>query len=397
VDFKRVHDYVHSVINAIAPNDSVERFEGLGVKVILEEGKFLDSTTLATENYLIKAKRFVIATGSIPFIPQIAGLSSIQYYTNESIFNLKVLPEHLVIIGGGPIGIEMAQAFKRFGSRVSVLEAFSALPKDDPHMTAKLKELLINEGIDIKEHVEISLIKQTDGGIEFQYLDTTKNMVTLIASHVLVATGRIANIQALGLEAARINASSKGITVDAHLRTSNPRVYAIGDCIGSYQFTHAANYHAGLAIRNSIFRLGTKMETKVIPWVTYTDPELAHVGFLESQLQSQKISYRALSMTFAENDRAHTERQIEGEVKVLLSPKGHVLGATILGIKAGELIFPWVMAIQNKLKVSAIANSIAPYPTLNDINKRIAGSYYKDMIFSPLMKRIVKFIMCLTR
>lgn len=393
VDFKKVRDHVRSVIDAIAPHDSVERFEKLGVQVVLEEGRFINDTTIETLTYFIKAKRFIIAAGSSPFIPPIEGINTTPYYTNESIFDIQELPKHIVVIGGGPIGIEMAQAFLRLGSQVTVLEAFTALPKDDPELTAQLKVLLIAENLTLHEQVKISSISQIDQGIQCVYKNAQGQESTLIASHVLVAAGRRSNIQNLNLEAAKIHFSPKGIEVDKYLRTSNSRVYAIGDCIGGYQFTHVAGYHAGLVIRNSIFRLGAKVKTQAFSWVTYTDPELAHVGFLESQLKSQNITYQVLQMNFDENDRAQAERRTEGTIKVLVSPKGYVLGATILGVHAGELIYPWVIVIQNKLKISALAGSIAPYPTLNDINRRIAGSFYTDKIFSPFMRRIVKGIM----
>lgn len=397
VNFKKVHDHVHSVIDAIAPNDSVERFEKLGVHVILKEGKFIDEETIELDNHLIKAKRFIIATGTSPFIPPIKGLPSIPYHTNETIFDLQELPEHLVVIGGGPIGIEMAQSFSRLGSEVTVLEAFSALPKDDPEITSKLKNILNKDGVKIHEHVQISAIEKSKNDILITYKSERGKEEQIIASHVLVATGRRPNIKALDLEKAKINSSPRGIIVNEHLQTSNPKAYAIGDCSGGYQFTHVAGYHAGLAIKNSIFRLRSKVYTQAIPWVTYTDPELAHVGFLESQLKEQNIAYKVLHMGFNENDRAHAERETEGNIKVLVSPKGKIFGTTILGIGAGELIYPWVMAIQNNLNISAIANSIAPYPTLSDLNKRVAGSYYIDKIFSPFMKKIVKGLMWLTR
>jgi len=396
-DFKKVHDHVRGVIAAIAPNDSVKRFEGLGVTVISEEGQFKDERTVETKTHLIRAKRFVIATGSHPFIPPIEGLSQIPYYTNETIFDLQELPEHFVVIGGGPIGIELAQAFHRLGSQVTVLEAFKALPKDDPEITAKLKEILIEEGINIQENVKIISFHKKLKQIECFYEDEGGNSHKVLASHLLVATGRRPSIETLNLEVAHVKFSPRGIEVDSHLKTSNSRIYAVGDCAGAYQFTHVANYHAGLVIRNSIFKLNAKVQTAAIPWVTYTDPELAHVGFLESQLQAQNMPYKALKLDFSDNDRAQAERRTEGMIKVLVSPKGIILGATILGASAGELIYPWIIAIQNKLKISALANSIAPYPTLSDINKRIAGQFYVDKLFSSRMKNIVSWLMWFTR
>jgi len=393
VDYKKVHEHIHDVIKAIAPNDSVERFEKLGVKVILEQGRFVDSETVVTKTHRIQAKRFIIATGSIPFVPPIDGLSETPYLTNETIFDLTELPYHLVVIGGGPIGIEIAQAFKRLGSHVTVLEAFTILPKDDPDLTLRLKETLSQEGVELCENVKISSVQHNNEEIIINYLDDLEQTNTIVASHVMIATGRRPNIQGLGLETAGIKFSPRGIEVSEQLQTSNPRVYAIGDCTGGYQFTHAAGYEAGLALRNTIFGLRTKVETRTIPWVTYTDPELAHVGFLESQLQQKNISYKVLQMSFDENDRAQAEKRTDGMIKVLVSKKGTVLGASILGVHAGELIYPWVMAIQNNLKLTAITSSIAPYPTLGDLSKRIAGSFYADKIFSPIVRRIVRFLM----
>jgi len=397
VDFKKVHDHIHQVIGSIAPHDSEERFEKMGVKVINRKGYFSDKTTLETESHKIQAKRYIIATGSSPFVPPIEGLQSISYYTNEIIFDLQELPNHLVVIGGGPIGLEMAQAFRRLGSVVTVLEAFSALPKDDPEATAQLLQILRTEGIDLKEHVKITKIKKSNQGTQILYQDGIENTHTITASHVLVATGRRPNIQELNLEAAGIDFTPKGIKVDRHLRTTNPRVYAIGDCTGGYQFTHVAGYHAGLVLRNSIFRLRTKVQTTAMPWVTYTDPELAHVGALEEQLKIDKVSHKVLKFSFQENDRAQAERRTEGHIKILVTPKGQILGATILSAHAGELIFPWVMAIQNRLKISAIVNTIAPYPTLSEVSKRVARTFYTDKVFGSHMNQLVKFVMKYTK
>ena len=397
VDFKQVHKHVHKVIATISPHDSADRFEKLGVKIIRGQGVFQDKETLEASHHIIKAKRFVIAAGSSPFVPPIPGLLDVPYYTNETIFDLQKLPEHLVVIGGGPIGIEIAQAFSRLGSKVTVLEAFRVLPKDDPEFTAPLLEILRHEGIAFKENVKISHISSKGQKIHIAFLDSRRESLTLSASHLLIAAGRRPNTQDMNLEAAGIATSPKGIQVDAHLRTSNPRVYAIGDCIGGYQFTHVAGYHAGLVLRNSIFRLRAKVQTAAIPWVTYTNPELAHVGVTEAQLLERKIYYQALRVSFDENDRAQTEQDTTGKIKVLVTPNGNILGATILGSNAGELIFPWVMAIQNKLKISSITNTIAPYPTLSEINKRVAGCYYTNKIFSPFMRRVVNCIMKLTQ
>lgn len=396
VNFKKVHDHVHGVIQDVAPSDSVEKFEKMGVKIILEKAQFIDDTTVETNNYLIKAKRFIIATGSRPFIPPIEGLTSIKYYTNETIFNLEELPDHLVILGGGPIGIEMAQAFLRLGSRVTVLQRSTILPKNDPDMTLKLKEMLLKEGMDIQEKATVLSAKQKEETIEITYQNADNKALVVSASHLLIASGRTPNIDSLNLEAVQVNTFSKGITVDSSLRTSNPRILAIGDCTGGYQFTHAAAYQAGIAVENAIFNSHTPIHNHFIPWVTYTDPELAHVGFTETQLKQKKIRYTVVRASFQDNDRAYAERRVEGEIKILVSPKEHVLGASIIGIHAGELLYPWAMAIQNKLKVSAIKNVVAPFPTLSEINKRVATLYYQQKK-ARWKKGIVKLLLCLKK
>jgi len=392
VDFKKVQAHIKNVIAAIAPNDSVERFESLGVRVIKAEGKFVSADTVKAGKQLIKAKRFIISTGSSAFVPDIPGLDSVKYLTNETIFDLKTLPKNLVVIGGGPIGIEIAQSFSRLGSKVLVLEAFTALPKDDPEIVSQLKSTIKKEGVVLKEGVLITEIKKSGRETEIHYKLNGKKY-SAKASQLLVAAGRRPNLSSLNLKEAGIESTPRGITVDRFLRTSNKRVFAIGDCIGGYQFTHVAGYHAGLVIRNSIFRLRSTVKTIQIPWVTYTDPEIAHVGFTESELLEQKISHKILSMDLSENDRAHAEHKTNGKIKVLVSPGGNILGVTIMASGAGEMIVPWVLAVQNNLKISAIASLIVPYPTLSEISKKAAGSYFKDKIFSPFMQKTVKFLM----
>lgn len=396
IDFKKVQKHVKDTIKRIAPNDSVERFVELGVQVIKAEAKFLDPETVQAGKHKIKAKRFIISTGSSPFVPDIKGLSEVKYLTNETVFNLTTLPKELVIIGGGPIGIELAQSFSRFGSKVTVLEAFSALPKDDIEIVTKLKGIIVSEGVDLKEGVVINEIKKIGRGSENHFKHKNKKQV-IKASQLLVAAGRRPNLDSLNLEAANIEYTSRGIAVDRFLKASNKRVFAIGDCIGGYQFTHVAGYHAGLVIRNSIFRFRSTIKTIQIPWVTYTDPEISHVGFTEAELKEQSIDYKSFSVDLTENDRAQAEHKTNGMIKILLSPRGSILGATIMGSGAGELILPWVLAIQNDLKISAMAALIVPYPTMSEISKRVAGEYFKDKIFSPMMQKIVRFLMKITK
>ena len=400
LDFSKVHDFIHQVIAGIAPHDSVERFEGLGVRVLQEEGSFMDSQTLETPRFLIRPKRFIIATGSKPLIPEIEGIDKVSFLTNETLFHLKELPKHLAILGGGPIGTEMAQAFLRLGSRVTLLQRGSILPKDAPPLTHKLKEILCHEGLDLKEHVHVSKVIKTANGIElfYQNQDSQDSSITALqVSHLLVATGRKADLDSLHLERALVEHSSKGITVNQSLVTSNPRIYALGDCIGGYQFTHAASYHADLVIRRALFKLPIKMSTHAIPWVTYTDPELAHVGFQETQLIDQGVSYEVLEGSFEDNDRARTDDATQGHMRLLISPKGKILGVSILGPHAGELIYPWVMAINKGLGLSSFTSTLAPYPTLGAIHRQVAGRFYTKKLFSPRLKALVSFLLRITR
>lgn len=396
-DWAKVQEHVRAVIRSIEPNDSVERFEGLGVVVLREKGAFVSPNVVETVSNRIEAKRFIVATGSRPFIPFMEGLSDVPYLTNETIFDLDVLPKHLAIIGGGPIGIELATAFRRFGSDVTVFQSSVILPKDDPELADRLKALLKEEGITLLEHRAVTKISNSKSGVCVHSVSKNGDLHEVHASHLLVASGRRANIDELNLDEAGVQSTPNGVTVDRTLRTKNPKIYAIGDAVGGYQFTHVAGYHAGIALRNTIFKMGAKVSTKAIPWVTYTDPELAHVGVGEAELIRLNIPHQVLRLELKENDRAQAERRTEGFIKVIVTPKGKVLGASILAPHAGDLIYPWVISIQNNLSVSAIANTIAPYPTLGEITKRVASQFYAPKIFNPRMRKIVRLLMWITR
>jgi len=390
-DWVAVNRHVHEVIAAIAPNDSVERFEGLGVNVIRAAGEFVDKQTLKAGDSLIQAKFFVLATGSSPFVPPIEGLDQVDYFTNENIFTNKKKVEHLIVIGGGPIGMEMAQAHRRLGAKVTVMEVARLLPKDDPELSKIVIDHLAEEGITFYEGGRDLRIEMTKEGIA-AYCATDAGKQCVHGSHLLISTGRRANVSGLNLEAARVSYTAQGIQVDARLRSSNKRIFAIGDVAGPYQFTHMAAYQAGIVIRNMLFRLPAKVDYSAVPWVTYTDPELAHVGMTEADAgQAGKI--RVLRWGFDENDRAQAERRTEGLVKVVTDKAGRILGASIVGLHAGELIQPWVLAISQKMKIAAMAGMIAPYPTLAEVNKRIAGSYYTPSLFSDKVRRIVRFLL----
>jgi pyruvate/2-oxoglutarate dehydrogenase complex dihydrolipoamide dehydrogenase (E3) component len=388
IDFGRVHDHIHGVISAIAPNDSVERFEGLGVKVIRASARFTAPDTVEANGTTIKARRFVLATGSRAAHPPIPGLNDIPFLTNETIFERKSAPEHLIVIGGGPIGMEMAQAHRRLGAEVTVLQKGTILPKDDPDLVTVVRNRLTAEGVDLREGVGIARVERHGNGIAAVLSDGTR----IEGSDLLVAAGRQANVDGLGLEAAGIEFSPKGVKTDARLRTTNRRVFAVGDVAGGPQFTHIAGYHAGIVIRNILFRLPAKVDYSALPWVTYTDPELAHAGLTESQAREAHKDIRVLTWSFEENDRAQTERETEGKVKVLTLPNGRILGASIVGPHAGELIQIWCLAISQKLKIGAIASMIAPYPTLGEAGKRAAGAFYTPKLFSGRTRGLVRFL-----
>jgi len=391
VRFGQVHAHVHEVIAGIAPHDSVERFESLGVRVIQDYARFVAPDRVQAGGKTIRARRFVVATGSSPALPPITGIEQVPVLTNETAFDLTEAPTHLIVIGGGPIGLEMAQAHRRLGCRVTVVEMVKALGADDPEMTAIVLDKLRAEGIDIRENTGVRRLSATDSGAAVT-VGTAESETTIEGSHVLVAAGRRPNLERLDLHAAGIEHSAQGIVVDRRLRTSNRKVYAIGDVAGGLQFTHVAGYHAGIVIRNALFRLPTKTGDKAVPWVTYTDPELAHVGLNEAAARDRHGDTRVLRFPFAENDRARAERRTEGMIKAVTTKRGKILGATIVGLHAGELLLPWVLAIDRGLPISAMATAIAPYPTLSEVSKRVAGSYYTDSLFSPRTRRLVKLL-----
>ena len=391
VDFAAVHRHVHGVIGAIAPNDSQERFEGLGVKVIRAAARFTGPGTVEAGGHEITARRFVVATGSAPMIPPIPGLDAVPYLTNETIFERQVQPAHLIVVGGGPIGIEMAQAFRQLGSQVTVIERDTILPKDDPELVEVVRRSVIKAGIDLREGARLAGVGPSGNGIA-AILDEGNGDIRLDGSDLLIATGRRANVDGLGLDAAGIAFDARGIRVDARLRTTNPKIFAMGDVRGGYQFTHAAAYDAGIVIRNALFRMPAKADYRALPWVTFTDPELAQVGLTEAQGRDSRGDIRVLRWGFHENDRAQAERRTDGLAKIVTDRRGRVLGAGIVGAHAGELIQPWVLAIANKMKVGALANIIAPYPTFGEVNKRAAGSHYVPTLFSERTRRVVRFL-----
>lgn len=388
VDYAAAKDHVADVIAGIAPHDSVERFESLGVRVITEYGAFISATELKAGEFVIKARRFVISTGSSPFVPPIPGLDQVEYLTNENIFELRERPDHLIIIGGGPIGMEMAQAHRRLGSKVTVLEGAKALGNDDPELAAIAIENIRGEGVEIIEGALATEITRDGDEIIVRTPDGDYR-----GSHLLMAVGRKANLDNLGLEAAGIDRDRRGLVVDAGLKTTNRRIYGIGDVAGGLQFTHVAGYHAGVIIRSALFGLPSKASQHHIPWATYTDPEIAQVGMTEAQaIAAHGDKVEVLRFPYAENDRARASRKTVGLIKVMVV-KSRPVGASIVGAQAGELIQVWALALSSKLKIGAMAGMVAPYPTLGEISKRAAGQYYTPRLFqNAWVKRIVGWV-----
>lgn len=392
VDFRAVHDHVHGVIAAIAPHDSQDRFEGLGVKVIREPARFTGPAQLIAGETTVRARRFVIAAGSSPLVPSIPGLDAVPYLTNETVFDNTEIPAHLIVIGGGPVGAEMGQAHRHLGARVTVVEMLSLLGHDDPELVEVVRNRLGADGVELREGTKVVRVEAAAGGGVAATVEPQGGQQRIEGSHLLLAVGRQPNVDGLGLDEAGIDYDRNGITVDRRLRTSNRRVFAIGDVIGGHLFTHVAAYHAGIVLRNALFRLPAKVDYRALPWVTYTSPELAHVGMTEARARAESDQIRVLRWSFDEIDRAQAERQTEGMIKVVASKRGRVLGASVVGRHAGDLLQPWILAIAENIGLRAMAAHIAPYPTLGEVNKRVAGSYFEPRLFSPRTRKLVRFL-----
>jgi len=390
VDFAKVQAHVQDVIAQIAPVDSAERFTGLGVRVIKGHARFVDRRTVVVGDACeIRARRFVVATGSTPAVPPIPGLDEGPYLTNETVFTLKELPGHLVVIGAGPVGLELAQAFRRLGSHVTVLEAGEALAHDDSEASAVVCAALEREGVVIRTGVKVTRVAHAIGHLAVTF-EAAGQEEHVGGSHLLIAAGRKPTTDGLDLEAAGIRYDGAGIAVNRKMKASNGRVYAIGDvAAGQPRLTHAGNYQAGLVIRNALFRLPVRADAAAIPHVTFTEPELAQTGLTEEQARARRLKFRILRWPYHDNDRAVAERTPHGFIKVLADRKGRILGATIVGAQAGELITAWSMAIAQGLTLRAFTDLVFPYPTVAEIGKRAAFTFYAPGLTRPLLRRII--------
>lgn len=388
VDFAAVMDHVQSVIAAIAPHDSVGRFEGLGVKVIRARAEFTGPRTVSAGAHVIEAKHFVIATGSSPSTPPIPGLAETAHFTNETIFANRVLPKHLIAIGGGPIGTELAQAHRRLGARVTIVDGLTILNREDSDAVDVVRARLIAEGVALREKVKIANVSGGASGVTV----TLDGGEAIEGSHLMVAAGRRANLDGLGLEKAGVARDGGRLVLDARLRTTNKRIYAAGDAAGGLQFTHLAGDHASTLVRNILLKAPAKRRDALCPRATYCDPEIAGVGLSESEAKAADPAVRIVRWANKENDRAQAERDTEGFIKAFVAKNGRILGATIVGKGAGELIALWSFAIANRLKIGAMTNYIAAYPTRGEISKRAGGAFYTPTLFSDRTRALVRLL-----
>jgi len=387
IDFPAVMAHVHDVIAQIAPHDSVERFEGLGVRVIRGMARFTGAQEVEVNGETIRARRIVLATGSRPFVPDIPGLDQVDYLTNETVFDLKALPEHLMILGGGPIGVELAQAFARLGAKVTLVESGTILKREDPDAVDLARKALVADGVVLKENSKVGEVGQVDG----LWLEAGDARIS--GSHLLIATGRAATVDGLGLDVAGVDHDPKGITTTASLRTSNRRVYAIGDVVAATpSFTHVAGYHAGVVIRQVVLGLPAKADHALIPRVTYTAPELAQIGLTEDEARDTYGDIQVIRQDLAGNDRARADRATEGWMKLVLH-RGKPVGVTIVAPHAGEMLAPWAQAMSAKTRLSKLSGMVLPYPTVSELAKSATGTYFSEKLFgNPWVERAARLI-----
>ncbi|UCE76238.1 MAG: mercuric reductase [Gammaproteobacteria bacterium] len=388
VDLGRVNDHVQSVIDRIQKHDDPERFRGYGCEVLFGKAEFVDAHRVRVNDEVVRGRRIVIATGSRPFIPPIAGLEEAGFATNENLFSLRELPGRLVVLGGGPIGVEMAQAFARLGSQVTLVERLPhLLPQEDPELADALRDLLIAEGIRIHTDTSAERVRVSN---DTRVLECSGDL-NLEADQLLVAVGRRPSLEGLNLEAAGVEYDRRGIGVDSRMRTSKKHIFACGDVCGPYPFTHMAEYQAGIVISNAVFRFPKQADYSVVPWVTYTDPELARVGLTAKQAADKGLDPVVLRFPFKDIDRAIAEVEPHGFVK-LVTHKKKILGASILGPHAGELLHEVVLAMKTGASIGDISTTIHAYPTLAQVHRRTVNTFYGTKLFSPATRRLVRWI-----
>jgi pyruvate/2-oxoglutarate dehydrogenase complex dihydrolipoamide dehydrogenase (E3) component len=392
VDYGEIKKRILSVIGSIQKHDSEERFCTLGAKVEFGNPEFSDEHTIRLNGATYSAKNWVIASGSSPGIPRLEGLDRTPFITNKEIFSLDHLPKSMIILGAGPIAIEMAQAFCRLGTQISVVQrSGQILSKEDKDMADGVMEVLRSEGVTF--YLNTAVMKVRDLGQEKEVIIKKEdgNEMALRAERILVAMGRDPNLKGLGLDRIGVAFDRKGLTIDERLRTTQKHIYGAGDVTGAFQFTHAAGYEGGIVISNALFHLPRKTDYTFMPWCTYTDPELSGIGMNETAAKEAGLEYKVWTEAFKDNDRSLAEGEETGRIKMILDKHEKPLGVQILGSQAGELLSEWVAVLNGKVKLSTLASAVHPYPTLGEINKRVAGTYFSSKIFSDRMRKGLKF------
>ncbi len=395
VDLGAVMGHVRSVIDRIQEHDSPERFCRLGVDVRFGAARFTDAHTVEMEGERLSARAWIVATGSRPALPPVEGIETAPHWTNETVFSQTGLPRRLIVLGGGAVGLELAQAFGRLGSRVTVVEFLDRiLGPEDPDVADIVRRRLEAEGVAVRTGTRA--VRAGPGGPGVRLTVTAARgggpEEVLEAEALLVAAGRRPNVEGLGLEAAGVEAGPRGIPTNARLRTNVPHIYACGDVNGRLPFTHVAGYEAGIAVANAVMRLPRRADYARVPWCTYTDPEVASVGLNETRARQAGVAYRAVEERFADNDRALAEGEAEGKIKVLVGSRGRILGCQIVGPRAGELIHEWVAAMAGGVRLSTLAGAVHAYPTLAEISKRAAGSFYAPRLFSDRTRTVLRLL-----
>jgi len=392
VDFQKVTERIERVISTIQKHDSEERFCALGAKVVFGSPRFSDEHSIQLNGQTVSAKNWVIATGSSPGVPPIQGLDKTPYLTNKEIFSLDRLPESMAVLGAGPVAMEMAQAFSRLGTAVYVVQrSEQILRREDGDMADRVMQVLSGEGVTFYLNATVLAVKDLGNRREVRFKDSAGKINTLKVEQILIAMGRDANVNGIGLRDIGIETTRKGIRVDDRLRTAHKHIYAAGDVTGAFQFTHAAGYEGGVVVGNAIFHVAKKTDYALLPWCTYTDLELASIGMNEKRAEAAGIEYSVFTEAFKDNDRGLAEGEGVGKIKMLLDKNEKPIGVQILGPRAGELLNEWVAVLNGKVKLSTLASAVHPYPTLGEINKRVAGAYLSPKIFSHTVKTGLKF------
>ena len=396
VNFSEVRRRIERVIRTIQKHDSEERFCTLGAKVEFGSAHFLDEHKILLNGREYSAKNWVLCTGSSPDHPPVEGLNTIPHITNREVFSLDRLPESMIILGAGPVAIEMAQAFCRLGTKISVVQrGGQILSKEDGDLATEVMQVLKSEGVTF--HLNVSLIRTRDIGSQREVLIQGKegNEITLQAEKILVAMGRDPNTHGLRLDGIGVRFDKKGIRVDERLRTTQKHIYAAGDVLGKYQFTHAAGYEGSIVVSNAVFHFPRKVDYTFLPWCTYTDPELASIGMNEKRAKEAGIEYSVYTEAFKDNDRSLAEEESVGKIKLVLDRTEKPIGVQILGPRAGELLSEWVAVFGGRVRLSSLASAVHPYPTLGEINKRVVSNYFSPKIFSERVRKGLKLFFSL--